>query len=82
MLSEILLFSRLVRDIMGLDVVLLYYPGHLAATVAFSTQVNGDWLVYNNRRYVVCDPTYINASVGMTMPGMNNQQAKVIVLQN
>ena len=77
-----ILFSRLVRDIMGLDVVLFYYPGHLAAAVAFSTQVKGDWLVYNNRRYVVCDPTYINASVGMTMPGMNNQQAKVIVLQN
>ncbi|MBQ7419716.1 MAG: hypothetical protein IJV17_03125 [Prevotella sp.] len=30
--------------------------------------------------YVVCDPTYINASVGMSMPGMDNQTAKVILL--
>mgnify|MGYP006872980946 CR=1 FL=1 len=76
-----ILFSRLVRDIVGLDVVLLYYPGHLAAAVAFTAQESGDWLQYGNRRYVVCDPTYINAPVGATMPGMDNQQAKVIVLK-
>ena len=76
-----ILFSRLVRDIMELDVVLLYYPGHLATAVAFTGNENGDWLTYNNRRYIVCDPTYINASVGMTMPGMDNQKAKVIVLK-
>ena len=29
---------------------------------------------------LVCDPTFINAPVGRTMPGMDNQKAKVIVL--
>lgn len=76
-----ILFSRLIRDLVGLDVVLLYYPGHLAAAVAFSGDVNGDYLLYQNRKYVVCDPTYINASVGRTMPGMNNQEAQVIALK-
>lgn len=76
-----ILFSRLVRDIMGLDVVLLYYPGHLATAVAFSGEEKGDWLMYNNRRYIVCDPTYENAPVGRTMPGMDNKNAKVIVLK-
>lgn len=76
-----ILFSRLVRDIAGLDVVLLYYPGHLAAAVAFNDEVKGDWLTCNGRKYVVCDPTYINAGVGRTMPGMNNQEAQVIVLK-
>lgn len=76
-----ILFSRLVRDLVGLDVVLLYYPGHLASAVAFSGNENGDYLTYKNRRYVVCDPTYINAGVGRTMPGMNNQQAQVIALK-
>jgi len=75
-----ILFSRLVRDLVGSDVVLLYYPGHLAAAVGFKDQVNGDYLFYNNKKYVVCDPTYINAGVGRTMPGMDNQKAKVIVL--
>ena len=76
-----ILFSRLVRDLVGLDVVLLYYPGHLATAVAFSEDGKGDWLSYKNRKYIVCDPTYINAGVGYTMPGMNNQQAQVIALK-
>lgn len=76
-----ILFSRLVRDLVGLDVVLLYYPGHLAAAVAFKGDVNGDYLTYKSRKYVVCDPTYINAGVGRTMPGMNNQEAQVIALK-
>ncbi len=76
-----ILFSRLVRDLVGLDVVLLYYPGHLAAAVGFNNDERGDYLTYKNRKYVVCDPTYINAGVGRTMPGMNNQEAQVIALK-
>ena len=76
-----ILFSRLVRDLTGLDVVLLYYPGHLAAAVAFKEDVNGDYLTYKSRKYIVCDPTFINAGVGRTMPGMNNQQAQIIALK-
>lgn len=75
-----ILFSRLVRDIMGLDVVLIYYPGHLATAVAFTTDVAGDYLMHQGQRFVVCDPTYIGAPVGRTMPNMNNQTAQIIVL--
>lgn len=75
-----ILFTRLVKDIIGLDVVLIYYPGHLATAVRFNQSVQGDYLIYNNQRYTICDPTYINAPVGMTMPDMNNQEAQVISL--
>ena len=75
-----ILFSRLVRDLMGLDVVLLYYPGHLATAVCFTEDVKGDYLIYKNKKYIVCDPTYINAPVGLTMPGMNNAEVQVVVL--
>ena len=74
------LFSRLVRDLVGLDVVLLYYPGHLAAAVEFKDEVFGDYLVHNQKKYIVCDPTYIGAPVGRTMPNMNNQEAQIIIL--
>lgn len=76
-----ILFSRLVRDLLGLDVVLLYYPGHLATAVAFKGEVKGDWLTYRNRRYIVCDPTFENAPVGRTMPNMDNAKAKIIALK-
>lgn len=76
-----ILFSRLVRDLLGLDVVLLHYPGHLATAVAFNEDVNGDYLSYKNHKYVVCDPTFINAGVGRTMPGHSNKEAQVIALK-
>lgn len=75
-----ILFSRIVRDLMKLDVVLLYYPGHLATAVAFHQDVKGDYVMVDGKKFVVCDPTYINAPVGKTMPGMDNQTAKVIKL--
>lgn len=76
-----ILFSRLVRDLLRLKVILVYYPGHLATAVCFPDDVKGDYIVLDNQRYVVCDPTYINAPVGMTMPDMDNQKAKVILLE-
>ncbi len=74
------LFSRLVRDLMNLDVVLIYYPGHLATAVKFSQPVNGDYITYDGDRYTICDPTYINAPVGMTMPDMDNAAAFILPL--
>ena len=63
-----ILFSRLIRDLLGLDVVLVYYPGHLATAVHFTTDVRGDNFTYDGKKFVICDPTYINALVGATMP--------------
>lgn len=76
-----ILFTRLVRDLLGLKCILIYYPGHLASAVCFTDRVSGDYINVNGSRYVVCDPTYIGASVGHTMPDMDNETAKVIVLQ-
>lgn len=76
-----ILLSRLVRDLLGLKVILVYYPGHLAMAVGFNEDVAGDYILLDGKRYVVCDPTYINAPVGMTMPNMDNQTAKIILLE-
>lgn len=75
-----ILFSRMIRDLLGLDVVLIYYPGHLATAVHFNTDVRGDHLMFQGRKYVVCDPTYIPAPVGVTMPDMDNSTAVIIPL--
>ncbi len=72
------LFAWLTESLLGLDVVILDYPGHVATAVAFSSEVSGDALRYNNRRYVVADPTFINANAGMTMPQLAKTQPKVI----
>ena len=76
-----ILFSRLVRDLIGLDVILIMYPGHMATAVHFNQSVKGDYVTYNGKRYLVCDPTYINAPIGITMKGMDNNKIKAIALQ-
>ena len=76
-----ILLSRLVRDLLGLKAILIYYPGHLAMAVHFPEEVSGDYILLEGEKYIVCDPTYIAATVGRTMPGMNNNEARVILLQ-
>ncbi len=77
-----ILYSALVRELLGLDVVLLHYPGHLATAVCFnSDDVYGDYLQINDKRYIVCDPTYINADIGQAMPQYKQIIANVIRIQ-
>lgn len=76
-----ILLTRLVRDVLGLDCLLVFYPGHLAAAIAYSDDtVNGDYVTLDGRKFIIADPTYINAPIGKTMPGMDNATAKVIKL--
>ncbi|WP_300666888.1 hypothetical protein [Desulfoluna sp.] len=76
------LFAYLVRRILKLDVVGLNYPGHVATAVRFSENVPGDYVVINNRKYIVCDPTYINASAGMAMPKYKRRKPNVVKIRN
>ena len=77
-----ILFTRIVRDLLGLNCILIYYPGHLASAVEFTEGVvNGDYIQLNGRKFIIADATYINAPVGKTMPNMDNKTAKVILLK-
>jgi len=75
-----ILYSMLVDELLGLDVVMLLYPGHLATAVAFTDDVAGDYLTIDGKRYTVCDPTYINSSVGDSMPQFKSAKVSVVRL--
>jgi hypothetical protein len=83
-----ILFSRLVRDLVGLPVVLVYYPGHLAAAVRFdeSDQAKGAYYLLDNDKYYVADPTITGygAEVGVVMDVFNKPDVEVslILLNN
>lgn len=72
------LFAWLVQSLLGLQVVGLDYPGHVAAAVHFNEEVSGDSIDYQGKRYVVTDPTYTNAIAGMTMPDFKKFRPTVI----
>lgn len=76
-----ILLSRIIADVLGLESILVLYPGHLAIAVNFHEHTDGDYIEFEGRRFVVCDPTYIGAPIGMTMPGMDNEKAKAIVIK-
>ena len=76
-----ILFSRLIRDLLSLDVALIYYPGHLATAVCFDQEVSGDTMIIGGRKFIVCDPTYIGAPVGAQMPDLEYDKAQAIILK-
>lgn len=76
-----ILFARLVHDLLKMEVIYLRYPGHLATAVLFTEPVEGDAVVVDEKHYIVCDPTYIGAPVGKSMPHYRTVQAEVVHLQ-
>ncbi len=72
------LFAYLVKRLTGLDVVGLDYPGHVATAVRFSSSLPGDAVTVQNQKYIVCDPTYLGADLGMSQPAYKDVKPVVI----
>ena len=74
------LFAWLVTTYTDAKVIGLQYEGHLATAVCFGDNVNisGDAFSYAGKKYYVCDPTYINATIGMTMPQFKDKMPKIV----
>lgn len=76
-----ILFSHLIRDMLGLDVALVFSPGHLFTAVNFSQEVGGAYLTVDGRKFVVCEPTCVNgAPVGWSAVGKEAEGIELIVL--
>lgn len=75
-----ILYSRLVRDLLGLKVALIYYPGHLATAVRFNESIEGDCITIDGEKFLICDPTYVGAPIGEQMPKMRGVEIKAIVI--
>lgn len=71
-----ILFARMGKQLLQLDVIGVRYPGHVATAV----QVEGPGISYllNNQRYLVADPTYIGSSAGEAIPDLAEEQPELI----
>lgn len=74
------LFVFLVRSLLGNKVVLLEYPDHVSTAVRLEGDIRGDHIRIGNDKYYVCDPSYIGATLGMTMTKYKNTSVKVYAL--
>ncbi|MFK5854703.1 MAG: hypothetical protein QM503_01145 [Bacteroidota bacterium] len=76
------LFAYLIKTILKKDVVALGFPGHMAIAINFNQEVDGANFSYNNKTYVVADPTYYGAPVGILVSAVSGLKAEVIPLAN
>jgi hypothetical protein len=76
------LFSFLVRWFVGYDIIGLNYPGHLATAIALPGEIIGTYLEFNGKIYTICDPTYINAPIGLPMPEYARLNPSIILISN
>ena len=72
-----IIFAYLVKKLLGLEVIGLDYPGHIATAVKIDN-VPGDYVTLNGEKYLICDPTYINANIGMSMPRYKNVKPEIV----
>ena len=72
------MFAWLVRELLGLKVVGLRFPGHLATAVRLTKTVPGEFVTFHGEKYIICDPTYTNANAGMLMPQLQNSKPQFI----
>lgn len=73
-----ILFTFLVRNLLGLEVIGLDYPGHISTAVKLDSNIEGDKIHFNGDDYLICDPTYVNANIGMCMPKFKDILPKII----
>jgi len=73
-----ILFSRLVRHFTHLNCIALDYPGHVNTAVNFQEETRGSFITVKGIKYIVCDPTYINAPIGYLPDEFRGMTPKVI----
>ncbi|QSZ43075.1 hypothetical protein GJV85_05205 [Sulfurimonas aquatica] len=61
-----ILFSYLVKELFGVGVIGVKYSDHMAT--ALYIPMEGDSVKAGRRKFVIADPTYINANIGQSMP--------------
>ena len=75
-----ILFCILVHDLLKLNIVMLEYPNHIATAVRFKKEVSGYYIQIEYDKFVICDPTYIGASVGDCMPQFRDTKSAIVVV--
>jgi hypothetical protein len=68
----------LVKRYTGLSTVALDFPGHVTLAVNLPNAGNGNFISFKGERYLVCDPTYINAKSGMIPDQYKSMKAKIV----
>ena len=73
-----ILFAYLVKELFGVTVIGVKYKDHMAT--ALYIPVVGDSVKAGRRKFVIADPTYINANIGQSMPQYRSKVPQSFIL--
>ncbi|MBU2466640.1 MAG: hypothetical protein KJ615_09880, partial [Bacteroidetes bacterium] len=73
------LFAWLTRNLLDMKVVGLAFDGHMATAVCIEG-LEGAGFEHEGCRYVVADPTFIGAPIGLVMPLVKNQTPDLVLV--
>lgn len=73
------LFAKLIKRYLDMPSIGLIFPGHVALAVHFPYNNEGSFIMYKGQRYLVCDPTFVNAKSGILAPGYEYDKAEIVV---
>lgn len=75
------LLKQLVEHYTGLPMASLEFQNHVTLAVHFTDAVYGDHVISNEKAYSICDPTFINARVGMLPADLKDKRSDIRVLE-
>jgi len=73
-----ILYSYLMKELFGVYVVGIKYKDHMAT--ALYIPMSGDSVQKDSKRFIVADPTYINANIGQSMPKYRSLQPESFII--
>ncbi len=77
-----ILLCYLVKTLVNKDAHAVSFPGHMAVVVNVEGLDMGYYINYTGNYYYMADPTLMGAKLGSLMPGVSDEKAQVILLNN
>lgn len=74
------LFAYLVKKLFRVGVIGIKYKDHMAT--ALYIPMNGDSVKLGSRKFVIADPTYVNANIGQSMPKYRSIKPERFIVVN
>jgi len=72
------LLGQLVKHYTGLPAIGLEFKDHVTLAVHFPGEEYGNYVLFEGKKYFICDSTYINATSGMIPENLKNERPIII----
>ena len=79
-LAKAVLFSWLTRTLLRLPVVGVQFPGYFSAAICFNGSLDGDSYFWKHCKYILADPTFKDAPIGVLIPELSGLTPQLIDL--